>query len=327
VGIGARGDSNLMKSRLESNMQTTLRDSVVVEGVGAHSNCAGRVTLAPAEAGTGVVFSPTRSFHGAERPIPAHWSRVSGSQLRTCIGDDSATISTIEHLMAALFGLGVDNAAIEVEGPEIPAMDGSARAFAAAIEEAGVVNLSAPRRMLKVIEPVTVELGDSLAELRPTQNDALHLDLEIDFPGTAIGRQRRSMILSKENFLRELSRARSFGFVSDAERLWKRGLALGASLENTIVLGNDRVLNREGLRFEDEFVRHKMLDAVGDLALVGAPIIGAFRSCRGGHRLNLALVERLMSTPTAFRMIGVACERPEAAHGSYLSPGHELARP
>jgi UDP-3-O-[3-hydroxymyristoyl] N-acetylglucosamine deacetylase len=313
-----------MKSRLTPNLQTTLRGPITIEGPGAHHNRAGRVTLAPADAGTGVIFFRTKSAGDEDWPVAAHWSHVSGTQLRTCIGDDSASISTVEHLMAALSGMGVDNAAIEVEGPEIPALDGSARAFVAAIEEAGVIGLSAPRRLIKVLEPIAVKTGDSYAELRPAR-EALHLDVEINFPGTVIGRQRRRMTLSRDNFMRELAGARSFGFVKDAERLWKSGLALGASLENTVVLSDERILNREGLRFEDEFVRHKMLDAIGDLALAGASIVGAFRSYCGGHRLNLALIEKLMTTPSAFRVIGDASTRRGADRESFSSPGRALS--
>jgi UDP-3-O-[3-hydroxymyristoyl] N-acetylglucosamine deacetylase len=325
--ISAREENpDFMKSRLRPDMQTTLRGSVTLQGVGAHSDRAGRVTLAPADAGTGIAFSRANHLRDEGLAIAALWRHVCGTQLRTCIGDESGAISTIEHVMAALCGLGVDNAMIEVDGPEVPAMDGSARAFVAAIEEAGVIRLSARRSAVQVVEPVRVSLGDSYAELLPS-NGGLDLDVEIDFPCPSIGRQRRRMTLTRENFIRELSCARSFGFASDAERLWREGLALGASLENTVVLANDRVLNREGLRFEDEFVRHKMLDAIGDLALAGAPIIGAFRSYRGGHRLNLALVDKLMSTPSAFRRTGQASPRRETVRGlSALSTGLDPSR-
>jgi UDP-3-O-[3-hydroxymyristoyl] N-acetylglucosamine deacetylase len=182
-------------------------------------------------------------------------------------------------------------------------MDGSAYAFVEAIEEAGLVSLAAPRRVLRVAAPVRVSDGASWAELTPWSGEGLHLDVEIDFPGL-IRRQRLSLDLTRETFTRDLARARSFGFIADAERLWARGLALGAGLDNSVILDGEKVINPEGLRFPDEFVRHKMLDVVGDLALAGAPIFGAFRSYRGGHALNLALVEKAMTTPGAVEWLG-----------------------
>ena len=289
-----------MTSRFTAQMQTTLRSPISLRGVGAHSNAMARVTLSPADANTGVLF-----LRDDEQQVEGHWSRISASELRTSLGRGTAAISTVEHLMAALYGLDVDNVLIETSGPEIPALDGSSRAFVEAIMEAGVAQLSAPRRRLVVTKPVRVSDGASYAELLPARN-GLTLDLEIDFPNGPIGRQRRRITLNAQTFVAELAGARTFGFVSDAERLWRHGLALGASLENTIVLDQDRILNREGLRFADEFVRHKILDAVGDLALVGAPITGVFRSYRGGHKLNHALVERLMTTSSAYEMVCAA---------------------
>jgi UDP-3-O-[3-hydroxymyristoyl] N-acetylglucosamine deacetylase len=287
-----------MTHRLIADQQTTLAGPATLQGVGVHGNAMSRVTISPADANSGVIF-----LRSDGAPIEARWSRVSATQWRTRLGRGAAAISTVEHLMAALYGMGVDNAIVETTGAEIPAMDGSARAFVEAIAEAGIVTLAASRRRLRVIEPVRVVDGDAYAELLPARN-GLSLEIEIDFPKSPIGRQRRHMSLTRQNFVEELAGARSFGFVEDAERLWREGLALGASLENTIVLTRDRVVNAEGLRFADEFVRHKMLDAIGDLALAGAPIIGAFRSYRCGHRLNHALVERLMTTLSATKMVG-----------------------
>lgn len=286
-----------MHSRQRKTMQTTLGGQVTLEGLGAHSGERTRVTLSPADAGSGVVF-----LRG-EAVIAADWRRVTSTDLCVRLGEGSASVSTVEHLMAALRGLEIDNVAIDVEGPEIPAMDGSAAAFVDAIDEVGVVRLAAPRRSLVVLEPIRVCQGASWAELRPAPA-GFNLDVEISYPGSAIGRRRRSSILTKASFRSDLARARTYGFLHDAERLWKAGLALGASLENTVVIAEDRVLNPEGLRFADEFVRHKTLDVVGDLALAGAPIIGAFRSYCGGHRLNLALIEAVLSTPGAFAMVG-----------------------
>ncbi len=302
-----------MLSRHMTTMQTTLGGAVTLEGVGAHSGQPARITLSPGDAGSGVVFSRC----GLEAPIAADWTRVSSTDLCVRLGEGAESVATIEHLMAALRGLCVDNVMIDIDGPEVPAMDGSAGAFVEAIDEAGVVALSAPRRTLVVREPVRVAHGASWAELRPA-SAGFHMDVEISYPGTTIGRRRRASMLTEESFRSDLARARTFGFLHDAERLWKEGRALGASLDNTIVLAGDRVLNPEGLRFADEFVRHKMLDVVGDLALAGAPIVGAFRSYRGGHGLNLALVATLLTTPDAFAIIGES-DRPRRLAGRSLA--------
>ncbi|WP_442754391.1 UDP-3-O-acyl-N-acetylglucosamine deacetylase [Methylocystis sp. JAN1] len=272
--------------RLGAAAQTTLARPATLSGFGVHDGKPARLTLAPAAAGAGVVFNVA----GAD--IVADWRVVDATQLRTRLSAEGASVSTVEHLLAALAGLGVDNALVEVEGDEIPAMDGSAEAFVSAIDEAGVAPLPAPRAYLRVVSPVRVSDGACWAELTPA-TAGLRLDVEIAFGGR-IGRQRRALDLTPESFRLELARARTFGFLRDAERLWRAGLALGASLENTVVLDGESVLNPQGLRYADEFVRHKMLDVVGDLALAGAPIIGVFRSYRGGHALNLALIQAAM---------------------------------
>ncbi|MGA8172243.1 MAG: UDP-3-O-acyl-N-acetylglucosamine deacetylase [Methylocystis sp.] len=275
--------------------QTTLRNSTTISGRGVHGGLRAKLTLSPAEAGTGVVFAAK----DGESAIAAHWTNVGCTRLRTELSRGTARVSTIEHLMAALSGMGVDNALVEIDETEVPTMDGSARHFVAAIRAAGVRRLEAPRRAVRIVETVRVSDGAGWAEFSPTGRDRLDLDLEIAFPG-AIGRQRLSLTLAAGVFEREIASARSFGFVRDAEQLWRQGLALGASLDNCVIFDGDRVLNPRGLRFPDEMARHKMLDAIGDLALAGAPIHGAFRSYRGGHALNLALVERLMTTPSAY---------------------------
>ncbi|WP_400767335.1 UDP-3-O-acyl-N-acetylglucosamine deacetylase [Methylosinus sporium] len=280
-------------------MQTTLGAAVALDGVGAHSGLASRLLLTPAEAGSGIVFSRL----GGVDALRAEARNVSSTDLCVRLGSGAASISTIEHLMAALRGLRVDNVAIEVDGPEVPAMDGSAAAFVAAIDEAGIVALDAPRRAVVIRAPVRVADGAAWAELAPASG-SFSMDVEISYAAAPIGRMRRRMRLTPASFRAEIARARTFGFLSDAERLWREGRALGASLDNTIVLSEGRALNPQGLRFADEFVRHKMLDVLGDLALAGAPIVGAFRSYRGGHRLNLALVETLLATPSAFAIVG-----------------------
>lgn len=267
--------------------QQTLARSVTLMGRGVHGDTPARVTIHPAPADTGVIFS----VDGVE--IRADWRSVDATQLRMRLSRGGVSVSTVEHLLAAFAGLGVDNAFVEVAGDEIPAMDGSAEAFIAAIDEAGLVVLAAPRARLHVTSAVRVSQGAGWAELAPAAH-GLSLDVEVAFEGP-VGRQRRALSVTPEIFRRELARARSFGFLRDAERLWRSGLALGANLDNTLVLDGAKALNPQGLRFPDECVRHKMLDVVGDLALAGAPIVGAFRSFRGGHALNLALIEAAMS--------------------------------
>jgi UDP-3-O-[3-hydroxymyristoyl] N-acetylglucosamine deacetylase len=276
---------------------------VRLSGRGVHGDRASRVTLAPGAPHSGIVFS----VGGDE--LRADWRAVDATQLRTRLALGKASISTVEHLLAAFSGLCVDNALVLVEGDEIPAMDGSAQAIVAAVDEVGIVDLPARRAVLEVVRPVRVSRGAGWAELAPAARD-LSLDVEIAFDGP-IGRQRRSLTLTPESFRADIARARSFGFLRDAERLWRDGLALGASLENTVVLDGDTILNPQGLRFADECVRHKMLDVVGDLALAGAPLIGAFRSFRGGHELNMALLKAAaQSGALAWRDAGIATETP-----------------
>lgn len=287
---------------MKAARQTTLREQVTVAGIGVHSGLPVNLTLAPADADTGIVFSRVDEA-GREREVRADYRAVTATELATVLGDASGVLcSTAEHILAALRGLEVDNAVVEIDGPEVPIMDGSAAPFVAAIDQAGIVSLNASRRYIKVLKPVRVAKGESFGELRPCEN-GFRLDIEIDFPTPLIGRQQMVLDLTPDNFRRDLSRARTFGFMKDVSALWSAGKALGASFENTVVLSDDRVLNAEGLRYADEFVRHKALDAVGDLALAGAPILGTYRSVRGGHRLNHAVLVALMSDPTAFEVV------------------------
>ena len=289
--------------------QTTLKNRVFASGVGVHSNAAATIILNPAEADTGIVFQRTGPERGPKAAVSAHWSQVTMTELCTTIGDGArGAVATVEHLLAALLGLGIDNVLVEIDGPEVPAMDGSAAAFVDMIDAAGIEALSAPRRYIRILKPVRISFGDAFCELRPHES-GLRLDVDIDFASAAIGRQARAADLVCKTFRRDLARARTFGFLADVERLWKAGFARGASLENTIAVQSDRILNPEGLRYEDEFVRHKMLDAVGDLALAGARILGLFRSHCGGHRLNVAVLKALFRDRSAFAWV-------EAAHVS-----------
>ena len=204
--------------------------------------------------------------------------------------------------MATLCGLGVDNAIIEIDGPEAPIMDGSAAAFVAAVDQAGIVALPEARRFTKVLKPIRVQKGDAYGELTP-YDGGFRVDVTIDFAHPLIGQQSIAMEVEPTTFRREVARARTFGFMKDVSKLWSAGYALGASLENTLVVADDRLLNPEGLRYADEFVRHKALDAIGDLALAGAPILGAYKSVCGGHKLNHAILCALIADPTAWTVV------------------------
>jgi UDP-3-O-[3-hydroxymyristoyl] N-acetylglucosamine deacetylase len=286
-----------------SDRQTTLRAPVKLEGRGVHSGSPVHLTLRPASADKGIVFIRKGLDDGAQRVIRARHDAVSATELCTIIGDvQTGAVATIEHLMSALYGLGVDNALVEVDGMETPIMDGSAHEFVKAIEAVGVTLLGENRRYIKVVRPVRVENGASFCEFRPFA-DGFRLDVEIDFETPIIGRQRRVFDLDPQAYVSEISRARTFGFMRDVEMLWKMGFALGASLDNTVAIGDDKIVNAEGLRYEDEFVRHKILDAIGDLALAGLPLIGEFRSYRGGHRMNYSALRALFADAENYMIV------------------------
>ncbi len=281
--------------------QTTLGRSVRLDGSGVHANRPVRMVLHPAEPGHGVVFHRVDLLR--EPAIEARWNRVTASEWRTRLGGpDAASVDSVEHVLAALAGLGVDNVRIELDGPEAPILDGSAQPFVEAVDEAGIVSQPAPRRVIAVRAPVRVAMGSAFAELAPGE-DGLTLDVAIDYPDPAIGQQRRVTALDPLIFRGNVARARTFGFVRDVERMWRAGFARGSSLDNSVAIAESRVLNAGGLRFPDEFVRHKTLDAIGDLALAGAPLLGRFRSFRGGHRLNHAVLRALFANPSAWAWV------------------------
>ena len=290
-----------MSNRFIGARQTTIAREVELVGTGVHSGAPVSVMLHPAEADAGLRFIVTDNTRVVAE-ISADVRNVKNLTLCTVIADENGgTVSTVEHLLAALRGLGVDNCFIEIDSKEVPIMDGSSAAFVEAIDEAGIRELSAPRKFIKVLKPIRVQDGDCWGELAP--HSGFHLDVEINFDTPVIGRQRLAFEMTPSVFRNELSRARTFGFMSDVERLWKNGLALGANLNNTVAIGDDRVLNRDGLRCPQEFVRHKMLDAVGDLSLAGLPLLGAFRSVRGGHRLNSHVLQALFADETAWTIV------------------------
>ena len=234
--------------------------------------------------------------------IKATSDAVKNVTLCTILGDEYGAIAaTVEHLISAIRGLGIDNITIEMESGEVPIMDGSAAPFVDVLLESGIKEQSAPRRYIKVLKTIRVEEGGAYAELRP--HDGFHIDVTIDFESELIGKQQIAMNVTPGNYAAELARARTFGFMSDVEKLWAAGRALGASLENTIALGDGKILNPEGLRFVDEFVRHKAMDAVGDLALAGAPLLASYRSVCGGHSLNFKAVQTLLADATAWTYV------------------------
>jgi UDP-3-O-[3-hydroxymyristoyl] N-acetylglucosamine deacetylase len=289
--------------------QTTLDREIVLKGIGVHSGAEVSLILHPAAANSGYNFFIENGARAVQ--VPGDFRAVSNLTLCTVLsGADGTTIATVEHLLAALRGLGVDNAAIEVDGNELPIMDGSAEPFTDAIEDAGLRELDAPRRYIKVLRPIQVKDGTSTGEIFPY--NGFRLDIEIDFASAFIGRQRLDLDITPSSF-KKICRARTFGFMKDVKQLWAAGRALGSSLENTVAIGEDRVLNPEGLRYPDEFVRHKTLDAVGDLALAGAPILGLYRSYRGGHKLNSMMLHALYENRDAWTIVEMA-EKPHYHH-------------
>jgi len=315
---------------MKAGKQTTLGDEASVSGIGVHSGSPVTLTLHPADAGAGIVFLRTGLPGRSDCEIRADVRAVTATEFATVLGDDDGPLcATAEHVLAALAGLGVDNAVVEVDGPEVPIMDGSAEAFVAAIDHAGIRSLDAPRRFLKVLKPVRVTQGRSVGEILPNSR-GLRLEVDIDFDHPMIGRQRCALDLSPASFRRELARARTFGFMRDVAKLWNQGYALGASFENTLVVSETRVLNADGVRYRDEFVRHKALDAVGDLALAGLPLLATYRSVRGGHTLNHAILSALMADPSAWTVVeattpAVVAPRRVRGHAEVATPAPAYA--
>jgi UDP-3-O-[3-hydroxymyristoyl] N-acetylglucosamine deacetylase len=306
---GSAADNLQSASTLGLVRQRTLKTSINCTGVGLHSGAKITMTLRPAEVDTGIVFRRV-DIAGGGALIPALWSNVSDTRLNTCVSDaDGATVYTIEHLMAALAGMGIDNALIDINGAEVPVMDGSAAPFLFLIECAGVIEQTAPRQALKILKRVTVQDADKMATLAPAHDFSLRV--EIDFPVAAIRRQECFLPMSDGAFKTEISRARTFGFEQEVAAMRSAGLGKGGSLDNAVVIacGGEKILNEDGLRYEDEFVRHKALDAVGDLSLAGAPILGHFHGVRCGHSLNNRLLRALFADRSAWTMVDLAAQQ------------------
>lgn len=296
--------------------QRTLKNVIRATGVGLHTGEKVTLTLRPAPADRGIVFTRTDLDPPVE--IRACLESVSDTQMSTALANGTARISTVEHLLSALAGLGIDNAYVDLTAPEVPIMDGSAGPFVFLIQSAGIIEQNAPKRFIRIRRPVEVREGDKWARFEPY--DGFRVGFSIDFDHPAIpGHSREAEIdFSTTSFVREVSRARTFGFMRDLEQLRERKLALGGSLDNAIVLDDYRVLNEEGLRYQDELVRHKILDAIGDLYLLGRPLLGAFRGHKSGHALNNRLLNTLMGRQNAWET--VTFDAPERAPISFVRP-------
>ena len=286
---------------VEYVFQKTLKNAIGCSGVGLHSGARVAMTLHPAEANHGIVFRRTDIVRG-QAEIAADWHNVIDSQLCTAIrNEDGVEVQTIEHLMAAFAGLGIDNAVVELNGPEVPIMDGSSAPFVFLIECAGIVEQTEPRRAIVVHKPVMIADDSKRAGLTPAAG--FTVDLAIDFSNTLVARQTLVFDLTDGAFKTEIARARTFGFENEVSHLRASGLLRGGSLDNAVVVSGAKVMNEDGLRYEDEFVRHKTLDCLGDLYLAGGPLIGRFDGFRTGHRLNHRLLVELFSDPTAYSVV------------------------
>ena len=296
--------NRLLKSGTSSPMkQRTLKNAIHCSGTALHSGAQISMTLHPAKPGSGIVFQRSDlSARGA--PIPAHWRRVAETRLCTKLSnDEGASVSTVEHLMAALAGCGIDNVLVEINGGEVPVMDGSAAPFVFLIECSGIVEQNAPRNLIRILKPVSVVEEGSKASLAPADIFSLHC--EIDFESDAVAHQAYDFQMVNGNFKSEISRARTFGFLHEVDHLRANGLALGGSLDNAVVVSGDQILNEDGLRYDDEFVRHKILDTIGDLYLAGGQIIGHFEGIHSGHALNRLLLETLFADEDAWCLDGM----------------------
>ncbi|BCR04178.1 UDP-3-O-acyl-N-acetylglucosamine deacetylase [Desulfuromonas versatilis] len=302
--------------------QCTIAHPVLISGIGLHSGRRINMNLRPADAGTGIVFHRTEGDRTVS--IEAISANVVDTRLATVIGKSGLTVSTIEHLMATLTGFGIDNLHIDIDGPEVPVMDGSAAPFVQMIEEAGVRSLPRSRKFLAVRKPMTVIDGEKRVTLIPSR--FFRITFDIAFDHACIGLQHRSIKFSPELFRRDIAPARTFGFYKEVEYLKANGLARGGSLENAVVIGEDRILNPEGLRFSDEFVRHKILDSIGDFSLVGYPILGHFKAFKAGHDINHKMVEQILASPDCWKLVEFTeADLKEALRGGVPLIGSELA--
>ncbi len=279
--------------------QCTIQNPTMLSGIGLHSGQRINMTLRPAEAGNGIVFH--RSDGHRVVSIEAVSANVVDTRLATVLGKDGLTVSTVEHLLAALAAYGIDNLHIDIDGPEVPILDGSAQPFIELLETAGTRILQRSRRFLAVRKPMTIADGEKRLTVIPSRFFKITFDIAFDHP--CISQQHRSVKVTKELFRQDLAPARTFGFLREVEYLKANGLARGGSLDNAIVIGADRILNPEGLRFADEFVRHKILDSIGDFSLLGYPILGHIKAQKAGHDLNHRMVDLILSSPECWKLV------------------------
>jgi len=281
--------------------QRTLKDSIRATGIGLHSGAKVYMTLRPAPANTGIVFRRLDLPEPVD--VPATALNVSETNLGTTLGEGEAKVATVEHLLSALAGLGIDNLCIDLTAAEVPIMDGSAAPFVFLLQSAGIEELPAPKRFIRILDRIEVSEGDKWARFDPYDGYRVNFEIDFDHPVLQKHRQRASLDFSTTSFLKEISRARTFGFLKDVEYLRANELALGGSMDNAIVMDDYRVLNEDGLRFQDEFVRHKVLDAVGDLYLLGSCLIGEFSGFKSGHRLNNLLLRAMLEQPDCYEEV------------------------
>jgi UDP-3-O-[3-hydroxymyristoyl] N-acetylglucosamine deacetylase len=286
--------------------QRTLRKAISTKGVGLHTGARVEIALVPAPPDAGIVFR--RTDLPIPVSIPARADRVGDTRLSSTLSADGVSVSTVEHLMSALAGLGIDNLRVDIAGPEVPIMDGSAMPFVYLLQSAGVVEQGAPKRFMRIVSPVEVRDGDKWARFSPYAG--FRLDFAIDFPHPVFGSENKHVVIdfAEHSYVKEVARARTFGFMQDVEAMRAAGLALGGSLQNAIVLDDTRVLNAEGLRYENEFVKHKVLDAIGDIYLLGHPLIGEYAAFKPGHALNNALARALLDRPEARETVSFAAD-------------------
>ena len=298
-------------------VEQTIASSVQCTGIGLHGGKPVDMILAPAAAGTGILFVRTDGPQPVRFPARAEW--VTDTTLATTLGNEDARLSTVEHMVSALRGMGIDNCTVAVSGPELPIMDGSAASFVYLIQQAGVRSQARMRRRIVIRRPIEVRDGNRYVRVVPSRE--FKLSVEIDYAHPAIGRQQLDgLAVSPEVFAREIAPARTFGFLKDTQRLRQHGLALGGSLANAVVLDDTKVLNPEGLRFKDEFARHKALDLIGDLALLGVPLQGHVKAVRGGHQLHQALVAEIRANPSCWTLETPGAERELAPESPVLQP-------
>ena len=302
--------------------QRTVRDNVSCTGIGLHSGEKVTLTIKPAPPDSGIKF--IRKDLSTRRAIKAHFDNVINTTMCTTIGNNGNRVSTIEHLMAAFFGFGIDNALVEIDGPEVPIMDGSSAPFIFLLKSVGITEQKKPKQFIIVKKPFTIQEGSRSISIKPSKE--LKISFTVDFHHPLISNQKYDFHFSGKDFIDEISKARTFGFLKDIETLREAGLAKGGSLDNAIVIDDFRVLNEDGLRYKDEFVRHKILDFIGDLAVIGSPIIGHFHIQKSGHSLNQTMLKKLASNKKYWKKMTME-KQEERAKVSFKIPVFDPLEP